>query len=470
MSTGVLAPCMETENSNPDESASESGADDTGLSEPVKDRFNHGDESTSIFSNRKLLQPSNIVNEDRIIGRERQLDEVISTLEPALDGAPPDDMLIHGPPGTGKSLIVRTVANNFVELGEDLDLSFGNVYLNCRNIKSEDSAAYNLAKKVSNELGVDLDLAENGITTARKYERLFELISDHSDHVVIILDELDSLKGTYRAQYETPAYSDLLYELSRAIDNYNINYQITVAILTNDGDSLSEGLDSRVNSSFNPEQIVFDDYNATELRAILNRRKDAFRDGVLSGGVIDLAAAIAAKGTGDAREAIDLLKSAGKLAKKQGDNMVLEKHCKEAEDMCQTDFFVRELRGATISKQITIYAAAMCAIHNDTEIDGVPNKIAYNVQQKIADAVDSDPKSERQMNYYLDEYETNSLFAKTIEHFGQSKGSHSIYKFQTNPSSIQRALLDEDPKFKKVQENKEQIIESIENQYAKLVE
>lgn len=459
---------MEKSSTNTISDGSGSKPADVESTQPVKDRFSHGGDTTKLFEDRKLLQPSNIVNENRIVGRDDQLNEVIATLEPALNGDPPDDMLIHGPPGTGKSLIVRTVANKFVELGDDFEKSFGSVYLNCRNISSEDSAAYNLTKEVANELDVELNLASHGITTTKKYNRLFEIISNHTDHVVIILDELDNLQGTYRANTDTPAYSDLLYELSRAMDNYDVDYQLTVAILTNDGDSLEAGLDPRVNSSFNPEQIVFEDYNAPQLESILTRRKDAFREGVLEEGVIQLAAAYAAQGKGDAREAIDLLKATGKLAKKRGADMVRSEHCEDAEDRYKTDFFVKELKGATISKQITVYAAALCDIHNNTDIEGVPRQIAYKVFRNIADKIDADTKSQKQVSDYLDEYVTNSLFDKSVEHFGQSRGSHSIYQFHADPELIKSALKEATSRFANIEEDKELFERIVQNQYEEL--
>ncbi len=70
---------------------------------------------------------------------------------------------------------------------------------------------------------------------------------------------------------------------------------------------------SRAVSSFTPEDVHFNDYDANQLREILYHRTDAFYEDALSEDVIPLAAAFAAQTHGDARKAIDLMRTAGPL-------------------------------------------------------------------------------------------------------------------------------------------------------------
>jgi len=56
---------------------------------------------------------------------------------------------------------------------------------------------------------------------------------------------------------------------------------------------------------------VFPAYDANQLGDILNRRRDAYHDGVLSDDVIPLCSAFSAQEHGDARRAIDLFRLAG---------------------------------------------------------------------------------------------------------------------------------------------------------------
>lgn len=51
---------------------------------------------------------------------------------------------------------------------------------------------------------------------------------------------------------------------------------------------MMESVGSRALSSFTPEDVHFDDYNANQIQAILRRRQDAFDDGVVDEDVIPL--------------------------------------------------------------------------------------------------------------------------------------------------------------------------------------
>jgi len=95
---------------------------------------------------------------------------------------------------------------------------------------------------------------------------------------------------------------------------------------------MMESVGSRALSSFTPEDVHFDDYDANQLQSILRRRQDAFYDDVLDEDVIPLAAAFAAQTHGDARKAIDLMRVAGELAEREGDAGVREEHVREAQD------------------------------------------------------------------------------------------------------------------------------------------
>ena len=74
-------------------------------------------------------------------------------------------------------------------------------------------------------------------------------------------------------------------------------------------------MDPRTKSSLCEKELVFPPYNAAELRSILKDRVEiAFRPGVVEESAINLAAAIAAQESADARTAVMLLLRAGDLA------------------------------------------------------------------------------------------------------------------------------------------------------------
>jgi len=303
---------------------------------------------TSVFVNRDLVEPDTIIDEERIVGRDDQLESVVSFLKPTLQGNRPPNMLLYGPAGTGKSLIIGAVTQQIIEFCQSQGERFGVVDINCQPINTLDQAVYELVQTVAQDIGTEVGVPETGVSTKRKYRRLYELINEYYDSVIFILDEIDLLVG--RNENEEPAYSKLLYQLSRASNTNEIEGRVSVAALTNDP-KFMEDIDGRAESSFNPRDLYFPDYDANQLREILGNRHDAFRQDALKDDVIPLVAAFAAQSHGDARKAIDLFRGAGDLADERGDELVIEDHVRESQEEIDKDRSLKLVEGLTTQKK-----------------------------------------------------------------------------------------------------------------------
>ena len=301
-----------------------------------------------VFVNRDLVEPDTIIDEERIVGRDEQLESVVSFLKPTLQGNRPPNMLLYGPAGTGKSLIIGAVTQQIIELCQSKGERFGVVDINCQPINTLDQAVYELVQTVAKDVDAEIGVPETGVSTKRKYRRLYELINEYYDSVIFILDEIDLLVG--RRTNDEPAYSKLLYQLSRASNMNEIEGRVSVAALTNDP-KFMEDIDGRAESSFNPRDVYFPDYDATQLREILANRRDAFRPDALEDDVIPLVAAFAAQSHGDARKAIDLFRGAGDLADERGDEGVHEDHVRESQEEIDKDRSLKLVEGLTTKKK-----------------------------------------------------------------------------------------------------------------------
>lgn len=71
----------------------------------------------------------------------------------------------------------------------------------------------------------------------------------------------------------------------------------------------------------------------------MDHRRDAFREDVLADDVVPLTAAFAAQEHGDAWKAIEILRHAGELAERQGDDQVTESHVRDAQERAEIDRF-----------------------------------------------------------------------------------------------------------------------------------
>ncbi|WP_123533896.1 orc1/cdc6 family replication initiation protein [Halosimplex salinum] len=433
------------------------GDDSSSLSESIKGRLQGGVQN-SVFRDKGLLDPDVVIDEDRIVGREQQLEDIITYLRPALQGNKPPNMLLYGPSGTGKSLIINAVCEQVLALSKSQDDRFGVIRINCQTIKSHDRAVYRLAKNAATEAGVDLGVPESGISTDQKLERFYNILSDNFDSVIIILDEVDLLVGRQRDPNAEPAYSKLLYQLSRATQLGRIDGHVSVAALTNDP-RFMEDLDGRAESSFNPQDVVFQDYDANQLQAILERRRDAYQDGVLEDGIIPLSAAFAAQDHGDARKAIDLFRKAGEIADREGQETVREDHVRGAQEEAERDRTLTQMQGLSAQKKLSLYATAVVPVYSQRSLNAVPSTVAYRVYQYLTSLVDTEEKSRDSYLRYMSEAETYNFITSEKRGRGYGSGVHKEYTFIDDPKVVAETLQT-DIRLEEV-ENNEDLIESV---------
>lgn len=414
------------------------GDGEQALSRSIKSRLQEGVQN-SVFQNKSLLDPDTVIDEDRIVGRDDQLADIITYLRPALQGNRPPNMLLYGPSGTGKSLIINAVCQQVLELANAQGDVFGVVEVNCQTINSHDRAVYRLVENAAAEAGVEVGVPESGVATDQKLGRLYEILSEHFDSVIILLDEIDLLVGRQGETGDEPAYSTLLYQLSRASQLGRIDGHVSVAALTNDPRFMQQ-LDGRAESSFNPQDVLFSDYDATQLQAILERRRDAYRDGVLADGIIPLSAAFAAQDHGDARKAIDLFRKAGEIADRRGADMIRETHVQDAQKEAERDRTLAQMRGLSTHKKLSLYATVAVAVHADRELDAVPSTVAYRVYQYLTDALDTDGKSRDSYLRYMSEAETYNFVTSEKRGRGYGSGVHKEYTFVDDAALVEETL------------------------------
>lgn len=416
------------------------------------------DGEASVFIDRNLVEPDTIIDEERIVGRDDQLESVVSFLKPTLQGNRPPNMLLYGPAGTGKSLIIGAVTQQIIELCKSKGERFGVVDVNCQPINTLDQAVYELVQAIAKDSGAEIGVPEMGVSTKRKYRRLYKLINEHYDSVIFILDEIDLLVG--RRANEEPAYSKLLYQLSRASNTNEIEGQVSVAALTNDP-KFMENIDGRAESSFNPRDVYFPDYDATQLREILDNRRDAFRSDALEGDVIPLVAGFAAQSHGDARKAIDLFRGAGDLADERGDEEVREDHVRESQEEVDKDRSLKLVEGLTTQKKISLYATAAVACYSTQSTSSVPSPVGFRVYQWVTDEIDADEMTRETYVKYVKELATYGLISTSRKSRGRGGGMYMEFTFTGDPAAIINRIAD-DTRLKGIMEQ-EELLRSVTN-------
>ncbi len=393
------------------------------------------EEQEGLIRDRSLLDPNHIVGEDRIVGRDRQLQEVTKMLRVALGDNRPPNLFLYGPSGTGKSLITKAVCKKLTQICDSRDISFGTIEVNCQDLDTLGVAIYELAEQAAAEAGVEVEVPKHGVATKDKWDELYRIINENFDTVVFVLDELDMLVG--RRDKKEPAFSRLLYNLSRAEANDELEAHVSVVAISNDT-KMMESVGSRAQSSFTPEDVHFDDYDANQLRQILRRRTDAFREDVLDDEVIPLAAAVAAQTHGDARKAIDLMRVAGELAEREGDDRIVTDHVREAQDKVEKNRVLEVVRGISNQKKLCLYATA--AVAQETEDGSARSTSGYSVYQFLTDSLGADQYQQETYINKMKEMTTYSLVDFERRSHGPKSGMFLEFRFGERPETIVRTL------------------------------
>ena len=404
----------------------------------IEDLLLEFDDQEGLIRDRSLLDPNYVIDENRIVGRDRQIEQVTKMLRVALGNNRPPNLFLYGPSGTGKSLITKAVCHNISRLCETRDIRFGTIEVNCQGLDTLGVGVYELAKEAADEANIELTVPKHGVATNEKWNELYRIVNENFDAVVFVLDELDMLIG--RRDKQSPAYSRLLYQLSRAGTNNALTAYVSVVAISNDT-KMMESVGSRALSSFTPEDVHFDDYNADQLQAILRRRQDAFYDGVVDDDVIPLAAAFAAQTHGDARKAIDLIRVAGELAEREGSDRIRESHVRAAQENVEKNRVLEVVRGISTQKKLCLYATA--AVAAQTEDSSARSPIGYHVYQYLTDTLDLDQYHQETYVNKMKELTTYSLVDFERRSYGPSSGMFLEFQFSEQPDTILETLRED---------------------------
>ena len=389
-----------------------------------------------IFENQEVLRPSYTPHE--LPHRNEQINRMATILVSALRGDTPSNILIYGKTGTGKTASAKFVSKELESTSEKYDVPCEVEYINCEVTDTQYRVLAQLANKFieknraviekrldeltewrSAVVDGDASLADSpfdstgaiddridsleadrdgmdsvpmtGWPTDRVYSSFFEAVDYHERVAVIMLDEIDKLVEK--------SGDDTLYNLSRMNSELE-NSRISIMGISNDL-KFTDFLDPRVKSSLGEEEIVFPPYDANQLRDILQHRADvAFKSGALTEDVIPLCAAFAAQEHGDARRALDLLRTAGELAERGQADTVEESHVRQAQDKIELDRVVEVVRTLPTQSKIVLFAIILLeknGVHN------INTGEVFNIYKRLCEEIDADVLTQRRVTDLISE-------------------------------------------------------------------
>jgi len=425
--------------------AAEHGAVRHSRSEPRDNPISVLDEKDQIFANEELLRISHIPDETKIVGRNEQIETVARRLKPAIDGGSGKGTLLLGKSGSGKTLVTRYVSREVEKRGNEHNTTIGRVVIDCGQRRSETQTVIHLAKSLNQPDETGISIPSSGIATGAYYDRLWAIINQLYDAVIVVLDEIDRLAPPDDEDQSIPPEeaddSKLLMQLSRAGEEDDIAAGMSVIGISNDL-KYGDRLDTRVESSFSPDEIVFPAYDANQLRDILNRRRDAYRPDVLTDEVIPLCSAFSAQEHGDARRGIDLFRLAGEVAREADAETVREEHVRSANGDAEVTRLRDLIRGCPAQAKIAI--AALAAMEEFTTRSYFKATEMYRVYKAFAEAIDVDPLGQKRITDQLREYETLKVIDINRTSDGYREGTYLQISLLDDASHILQSVgLDE---------------------------
>lgn len=234
--------------------------------------------------------------------RENEIKEIARNLLPANYGRKPQNMLIFGPPGIGKTAVIKYIFREFEQYS-----GIRGIYINCWDFKTPSA----IFSKIAIDLGYMIQ--RKGWAKDEILMRLVEILKKLNKGVIVCLDEADQLK------------EEALYDLVR-IEQY-VKLPIGIVLISN-SPYIFTNIEPRIKSSLNIEEIEFRPYSFLEMRDILKERaKEAFFD--FENVAITLAANHAIRKGGDVRVGLEVLFKAGREAEKENENKLRVKHVKK---------------------------------------------------------------------------------------------------------------------------------------------
>ena len=388
-----------------------------------------------IYDRRELVESDFIPDDDRIVGRDQELTNVVTELRGVTKGEKPSNILIYGLSGTGKSLVAKAVADRIEGACERANILCGYAYIDCAQHNSEAQAIAQIARSLNDPRRTGFEIPSRGVATGWLYDKLWIILEEYYDAVLIILDEVDHIDG--RGGHDD---REVLFQLSRAKEAGKITTKLGIVGISNDIHYPND-LGSRVRSSFNPVDIVFSSYDADEIRSILRKRRDAFKEGALAGDVVPLTAAFAGQEHGDARKGIDILRNAGDTARDEADKQVTERHVRLAAQAAEVDRVRQLMRGTPTQAKLALLALSVLSLYGRTDI--YRSSIVYKTYMVLARHIDVDRLSQRRVIDLLGEHETSGLVGLERTSGGRAKGVYYECHLAEDTDVVYETLIDD---------------------------
>ena len=362
-----------------------------------------------LIKNKKVLQTTYIP--EQLPHRKEQIDRIVSIISIALSGEKPSNIIVYGKTGTGKTAVLNYIGKELRKADPVTEKCYF-LYVNCEVVDTAYGILYNIASQFIKDISKKIPFT--GWSFEKLYEELYTEIENLNRVFVIVLDEVDHMI--------TKKGDAILYYLAK-INEHLSKSKVSLVGISNNMKFL-ELLEPKARSRLGGESMIFPPYSRDQLEDILEERAaEVFDEGVLEDTVIPVCAAMAAKNEGDARMAIDLLRTAADIAERNGDNVITEAHVKSAKNSMDMNVVEEAIKTLTVqSKCVLLSIVKNTESNNRTMITGD----VYIVYKDIVDILGISPLTQRRITDLISELDMMGLINASIRSFGRAGRTKEI--------------------------------------------
>ncbi|XVH33867.1 Cdc6/Cdc18 family protein (plasmid) [Haloferacaceae archaeon DSL9] len=357
---------------------------------------------------------------DEILERDDIIEEYAAALQDILDGFGPPNLFIYGQTGVGKTATTNKMMEYLRLEVDPTDKPLTIIAVNC----NKRTTTYQVISHIANDLYPEKTIKQ-GTHPDTIWSLIYSKIDEAGGDVLLILDEIDKLGGD----------EELLYEFPRARSMGDLEDAEVGIIGISNNFKFRENLSGRVKSTLCEKEIQFSPYDAHELQTILDYYAElTFKPDVLSEDVVPLCAAFTAQDTGDARMALDLLETAGDIARHERVQRVDEEHVRLARnevDRANTRDIITER--LTTQMQLTLLATTLLFIDAESE---AKTKQIYSLYKDLCAKVGADTLSESRVRDHINTLEMFGLLESSEQNLGRRGGRTFLYSLVDEPRIV----------------------------------
>ena len=379
----------------------------------------------NIFRNKDALGES--YQPDQIEERDEEIEEYMDALQPVVDGWEPNNIFLYGNTGVGKTAVTDYLLDRLqddVADYDDVDLSV--ISVNCKTLNSSYQVAVELVNKLRPAGG---EISSTGYPQQTVFKKLYEELEAIGGTILIVLDEVDSIGDR----------DELLYELPRARANSNLDStKVGVIGISNDF-KFRDQLDPRVQDTLCERELQFPPYDAPELENILESRAEiAIAEDAVEQGVLNFCAALAARDSGSARQALDLLRLAGEIAENREADLIERDHVEAARSRLEQERVEEGMRELTTHGRLALLAVISKAAKDET-----PSRTReiYEEYTALCDSSGTDSLAQRSVHNHLSDLRMLGILS-AYENRSGSRGNYYSYELDVPFTSAIEAMSD----------------------------